>query len=132
MVMSGSDELEEGVLGYCQNGINLLAINRRLKEHESESEAFSGYMGKRKHFFHIEQFIIRMKDKVLFPRVGFGQREVRVFAEDGQMVFTMLLSNVPHEGFKPIFARYPFFAVYVRLVDQDNKQIPFGQLIYFP
>jgi len=61
-----------------------------------------------------------------------GQREVLVKDKEDNLRNTIYISDEKKKGFKHIYGGFPSRYVFIKVVDQEDENIKFGQLIYYP
>ena len=128
-----------GPLPFNMGGINILALTdspRDIKPDELDEKAFQLKNVSRKirehNYFLIRQFIIRTGKESFFPMVEPGQREVLVKDKQDNLRYTIYISDEKKKGYNHIYGRFPNRYVFIRVVDQEGKNLKFGQLIYYP
>ena len=128
-----------GPLPFNKGGINILALTdspRDIKPDELDEKAFQLKNATRKirayNYFLISQFIILTGKESFFPTVEPGQREVLVKDKQGNLRYTIYISDKKKKGYKHIYGGFPSHYVFIRVVDQEGKNVKFGQLVYYP
>ena len=128
-----------GPLPFNMGGINILALTdspRDIKTDELDEKAFKLKNVSRKirahNYFLIRQFIIRTGKESFFPTVEPGQKEVLIKDKQDNLCYTIYISDEKKKGYKHIYGGFPSRYIFIRVVDQDGKNVKFGQLIYYP
>ena len=132
--------MELGLLPFNKGGINILALGGPPIDIESADLEKNAYKVKnyskeiRTHYdyFVINQFIIKTGKDIFFPRVETGQSKVLVKDEEGNIRYTIYISDDKKKGYKHIYGRHPYCYVFIKVVDEKNNNVNFGQLINFP
>ena len=126
-------------LPFNMGGINILALTEppnEIEEKDLDEKAFKLKNATRKikahNYFLIHQFIILTGKESFFPTVEPGQREVLVKDKQDNLRYTIYITDEKKKGYKHIYGGFPSRYVFIRVVDQDGKNIKFGQLIYYP
>ena len=126
-------------LPFNRGGINILALTdfpRDIKPEELDEKAFKLKNATRKikahNYFLIHQFIILTGKESFFPTVEPGQREVLVKDKEDNLRYTIYISDEKKKGYKHIFGGFPSRYVFIRVVDQEGRNVKFGQLTYYP
>ena len=83
-------------------------------------------------YFVINQFIIKTGKEFFFPQVEIGQSEVLVKDEEGNIRYTIYISDDKKKGYKHIYGRFPNCYVFIKVIDESNDNVNFGQLINYP
>ena len=126
-------------LPFNMGGINILALTEppnEIEEKDLDGKAFKIKNATRKirehNYFLIRQFIIRTGKESFFPTVEPGQREVLVKDREYNLRYTIYISDKNKKGDKHIYGGFPSRYVFIRVVDQEGKNVKFGQLMYHP
>ena len=126
-------------LPFNIGGINILALTdspKDIKLDELDEKGFQLKNVSRKirahNYFLIRQFIIRTGKESFFPTVEPGQREVLVYDKEDNLRYTIYISDEKLKGYNHIYGGFPSRYVFIRVVDQEGKNVKFGQLMYYP
>ena len=125
-------------LPFNRGGINILALTdfpRDIKPEELDEKAFKLKNATRKikahNYFLIRQFIILTGKESFFPTVEPGQREVLVKDKGDNLRYTIYISDEKKKGYNHIYGGFPSRYVFIRVIDQEAKNVKFGQLVYY-
>ena len=132
--------MELGLLPINMGGINILALTGRpidiegadLEKKAYKVKNYSKEMRPQDGYFVINQFIIKTGKEFFFPQVEIGQSEVLVKDEEGNIRYTIYISDDKKKGYKHIYGRHPYCYVFIKVVDANSNNVNFGQLINYP
>ena len=126
-------------LPFNMGGINILALTEppnEIEEKDLDKKAFKLKNATRKinthNYFLIHQFIILTGKESFFPKVNPGQREVLVKDKEDNLRYIIYISDEKKKGYKHIYGGFPSRYVFIKVVNQEGKNVKFGQLIYYP
>ena len=132
--------MELGLLPFNMGGINILALTGPPIDIESEDlekkaykvKNYSKEMRTHNNYFVINQFIIKTGKEFFYPQVEIGQSEVYVKDEEENIRYTIYISDDKKKGYKHIYGRHPYCYVFIKVIDENNNNVKFGQLINYP